>query len=261
MRSNTSQRWLLWQFIQRDVSNRFAGSLLGIAWAFINPLAQLLTYAFVFSTVLKVRPTGDGSTAFVVFLALTLWPWMAFSEAITRGSQSVVQNAALVKKTPFRHDLVVYAAVGSTYALQLLGYLLVLTWIALTRPEPLHLAGLPLVITTLLGMWMLSQGLALIAAATQVFVRDLEQALAPALAMLFYLSPILYAADQTPTWVRGVMALNPVATQVATLRDAWLGGRALPTLPDVLMVVLAAVVWALGHVVFQRLSPHFEEAL
>jgi ABC-type polysaccharide/polyol phosphate export permease len=108
---------------------------------------------------------------------------------------------------------------------------------------------------------MLSQGLALIAAATQVFVRDLEQALAPALAMLFYLSPILYAADQTPTWVRGVMALNPVATQVATLRDAWLGGRALPTLPDVLMVVLAAVVWALGHVVFQRLSPHFEEAL
>lgn len=261
MPSRPSQRWLLWQFIQREIGNRFAGSLLGMAWAFINPLAQLLTYAFVFSTVLKVRSTGDGNTAFVVFLALTLWPWMAFSEAITRGSQSVLQNAALVKRTPFRHDLVVYAAVASTYALQLLGYALVLAWIALARPEPLHLASLPLVLTTLSGMWMLAQGLALMAAAVQVYVRDLEQALAPALAMLFYLSPILYTADQTPQWVRSVMAFNPVAIQVGTLRDAWLGGRQLPSLPDLAMLAGAAALWALGHMVFQRLSPHFEEAL
>lgn len=232
-----------------------------MGWALVQPLAQLLTYTFVFATVLKVRATGDGHTSFVVFLAVSLWPWMAFSEAVTRGAQAVVQNAALIKKTPFRHDLVVYAAVLSSYALHLLGYLLVLAWIALTQNEPFNLAAAPRVLLVLCGMAMLAQGLALVAAAVQVFVRDLEQALPPILAIVFYLSPILYPAAQTPDWVQGLMAFNPIAICAESLRAAWIGGASQPQLADLAALLAGAFTWALGHHVFRRLSPHFEEAL
>ncbi len=252
---------LLLQFIHRELTSRFVGSSLGLAWAFINPLAQLLTYSFVFATVMKVRSTGDGQTGFLVFLALGLWPWMALSESVSRGSQSVLANAALVKRTRFRHDLVVYATVLSTFALQMLAYGVVLIWIAATQPEPVHLAGLPRAALSLAAMLMLAIGLSLTTAAVQVFVRDLEQALAPMLAMAFYLSPILYSMNQTPDWVQQIMAFNPVAVQVTSLRESLLHGAYTPDLADLTVLAASAAIWWLGHRVFQRLSPHFDEAM
>lgn len=253
--------WLLLRFAQREVTNRFAGSLLGGLWAFVHPLALLFIYTFVFTTVFKVRAVGDGSTPFIVFLALALWPWMAFSEAVMRASASVVANGALVKKIPFAHELVVYAAVASSFAVQLLGYALVLAFIAVTGRAELHVAGLPLVAFVLLALAGLATGLGLLFGALHVFVRDLEQGLGHALALLFYLSPILYSAAMLPDWLQHVMLLNPVAVLLEAARAALLQGRALPGTAEAVAALFCAAVFVLGRLVFHRLSPHFEEAL
>lgn len=258
--SRLTSWWLFVRFAQREVTNRFAGSLLGGLWAFVHPLALLLIYSFVFTTVLKVRAMADTSVPFVVFLAVALWPWMAFQEAVSRGSASVVANAALVKKIPFMHELVVYAAVASSFAVQLFGYLIALVFIAITGPA-LHAAGLPLVAAALLALALLATGLALMLSAVHVFVRDLEQGLAHALALLFYLSPILYSASMVPEWVRELMLLNPVAVLIEASRGALLDGRVLPGLPEGLALVFCGLVFLAGRLVFRRLSPHFEEAL
>ena len=254
-------RWLFLRFAQREVTNRFAGSLLGGAWAFVHPVALLLIYTFVFTTVFKVRAVGDGTTPFVVFLALALWPWMAFSEAVTRASASVVANGALVKKIPFAHELVVYAAVAASFAVQLLGYLLVLAFLALFGDVSLHASGLPLVVFSLLALATLATGLGLLLSAVHVFVRDLEQGLSHALALLFYLSPILYSASMLPEGLQAPMLLNPVAVLLEAARAGMLRGQALPGGAEWLAALFSVVVFALGRVVFRRLSPHFEEAL
>lgn len=252
--------WLFVRFAQREVTNRFAGSLLGGLWAFVHPLALLLIYSFVFTTVLRVRAMPDSSVPFVVFLAVALWPWMAFQEAVTRGTASVVANAALVKKVPFAHELVVYAAVASSFVVQLFGYLIALAFITLTGPT-LHAAGLPLMLLALVALALLATGLALMLSAVHVFVRDLEQGLAHALALLFYLSPILYSASMVPEWVRNIILLNPVAVLIEATRAALLDGHAVPGLPEVLAMLFCILVFLAGGVVFRRLSPHFEEAL
>lgn len=252
--------WLFIRFAQREVTNRFAGSLLGGFWAFVHPLALLLIYSFVFTTVLKVRAMADSSVPFVVFLAVALWPWMAFSEAVTRGTASVVANAALIKKVPFAHELVVYAAVASSFVIQLFGYVIALIFIAITGPT-LHLSGLPVVMLALAALALLATGLALMLSAVHVFVRDLEQGLAHVLSLLFYLSPILYSARMVPEWVQNLMLLNPVAVLVEATRQALLDGQALPSQAVVLTVVFCAAIFAAGRLVFKRLSPHFEEAL
>ncbi len=255
-----SSWWLFVRFAQREVTNRFAGSLLGGLWALVHPLALLLIYSFVFTTVLRVRAIVDSTVPFVVFLAIALWPWMAFQEAVLRGSAAVVANGALVKKIPFAHELVVYAAVASTFAVQLFGYVIVLVFIAVTG-QTLHLAGLPMVVLAMVGLALLATGLGLLLGAVHVFVRDLEQGLAHVLALLFYLSPILYSAKMVPEWVRELMLLNPIAVLIESTRGALLEGRVLPDMPVALALLFSAAVFVLGRIVFRRLSPHFEEAL
>ena len=252
--------WLFLRFAQREVTNRFAGSLLGGLWALVHPLAMLLIYSFVFTTVLKVRVVADEGVSFVVFLAVALWPWMAFSEAVTRGAASVVANGALVKKVPFAHELVVYAAVASSFAVQLFGYLVALLFIAFNGTA-LHASAVPVVLLGLLGLGLLATGLALLLSAVHVFVRDLEQGLAHVLALVFYLSPILYSAAMVPGWVRDLMLLNPVAVLLEAMRAALIQGQALPGQPVLWALVFCLASYFLGRMVFQRLSPHFEEAL
>lgn len=256
----SSSWWLFLRFAQREVTNRFAGSLLGGLWALLHPLALLLTYNFVFTAVLRVRPPPETTVPFLVFLALALWPWLAFFEAVMRGTLSVVGNAALVKKIPFAHELVVYAAVAASFALQLMGFVVVLVYFSLTGHE-LHFSGLPLMLYCLLALACLGTGLALLLSALQVFVRDVEQGLSPVLGIVFYLCPILYTMAMVPDWLRPWVWLNPVAVLIEGVRSALLQGRALPGQTEWLSGLACVVVLVLGRLVFRRLSPHFEEAL
>jgi len=79
-------RWLFLQFTSREMSNRFAGSVLGGLWAFVHPLALLLVYGLVFSAVFSVRLPAAAGSSYLVFVAVALWPWLAFPEAGIRGS-------------------------------------------------------------------------------------------------------------------------------------------------------------------------------
>lgn len=256
----SSSWWLFLRFAQREVTNRFAGSLLGGLWALLHPLALLLIYNFVFTSVLRVRPPPETAVPFLVFLALALWPWLAFSESVTRGTMSVVGNGALVKKIPFAHELVVYAAVASSFALQLAGFAVVLAFIAVSG-HSLALGGLGLVLYCLLALACLATGLGLLLGALQVFVRDIEQGLTPVLGIVFYLCPIVYTMAMVPDWMRAWVWLNPVAVLIEAVRSALLQGRGWPGQAEWLAGLACVLVLVLGRLVFRRLSPHFEEAL
>ena len=257
---HSSSWWLFLRFAQREVTNRFAGSLLGGLWALLHPLALLLIYNFVFTSVLKIRPPPETAVPFLVFLALALWPWLAFSEAVMRGTMSVVGNAALIKKIPFAHELVVYAAVAASFVLQLTGFGVVLAFLAFTG-HALHWSGLPLVLYGLLALACLGTGMALLLSALQVFVRDVEQGLVPLMGILFYLCPILYTVSMVPPWMREWMWLNPVSVLIEAVREALLQGRMLPGAAEWLAGGLCLLLLLGGRLVFRRLSPHFEEAL
>ena len=123
-------RWLFLQFTSREMSNRFAGSVLGGLWAFVHPLALLLVYGLVFSAVFSVRLPAAAGSSYLVFVAVALWPWLAFQEAVIRGTSAVTANAALVKKVPFEHALLVFSAVSACFAIHLFGYLVVLAVLA-----------------------------------------------------------------------------------------------------------------------------------
>ena len=253
-------RWLFLQFTSREVSNRFAGSVLGGLWAFVHPLALLLVYGLVFSAVFSVKLPAAAGSSYLVFVAVALWPWLAFQEAVIRGTSAVTANAALVKKVPFAHTVLVYSAVSACFAIHLFGYLVVLAVLTL-RGDTLHWEAFPAVLLCLVILYLLATGLALLLSAVHVFVRDVEQGLAHFMALLFYLTPVIYGGAMVPVWLRSFMSVNPLAHVFESLRSALLTGHPQLNVYVLLAALFAAAVFMLGHSVFSRASPRFEEAL
>lgn len=254
-------RALLWAFVQRDIQNRYQGSVMGAVWALVHPLALLGLYALVFEVIFKVKvPHLELGQPYVLFIGVVLWPWLMFQEAMSRGTAAVLNNSALVKKVAFHHELLVYSEVLGSFAVHMLGYALVLLILALLGFK-MSWVGLAALVLYLPLLVLLAISCTLVLSALQVFVRDVEQALQQVMSILFYATPILYPMSLVPDWLHTLMAGNPVSAMTEPIRAAWLQGAWPSLLPwGLLSLICLALVW-IGRKVFLRLSPYFEDAV
>ena len=95
---------LILKLSKNDFKTRFAGSYLGIIWAFIQPVVTVVVYWFVFEKGLKVgnTVTKDGlAVPFVLWLTSGLVPWFFFSEALNNGTNALIEYKYLVQKVVF----------------------------------------------------------------------------------------------------------------------------------------------------------------
>jgi ABC-type polysaccharide/polyol phosphate export permease len=243
-------------FFRRELTSRYIGSVTGLVWALIHPLALLGVYHFVFTTVF--RATGFAGASFLAFVAVALWPWLAAQEAIQRATVSLAGYAGLIRKVAFPNEIVVYATVAAVFALQFVGYVVVLL-VLRAFGEPIRLEGLAVAVPIWMILAIAVAGLGLFFSALQVFVRDVEHVLMPVLMMLMYVTPILYPLSLVPESLRGVVAANPFSWLVGRLRDALIDGRIGATWSDAVALAVAAAVFVAGRWVFRRLAPHFED--
>jgi lipopolysaccharide transport system permease protein len=249
-------RALFVNFYRRELFSRYLGSVSGLAWALMHPLALLAVYHFVFTSVFRTAAMNGKS--FLIFVAVALWPWLAAQEALQRGTTSIGSHAGLIRKVAFPHELIVYASVAATLTLQLVGYIVVLVVLALFG-EPVHFEGLVLALPLWLVLAIAVAGLSLGLAALQVFVKDIEHILMPLLMILMYLTPILYPLSLVPEGMKPWVAANPFGYLVDRLRDALLDGRLALQWGDAVAVIVALILFAAGRWIFRRLSPHFED--
>ena len=249
-------RALFTNFFKRELTARYLGSTTGIAWALLHPIALLAVYHFVFTAVFRAGSFGGKS--FLLFVAVALWPWLAAQESLQRATVSLAGYAGLIRKVAFPHEIVVYASVAATLALQLVGYLAVLVVLALFG-EPVHFAALPVAVALWVTLAIAVTGIALFLAALQVFIRDIEHVLMPVLMIMMYLTPILYPLTLVPERVQPWIAANPFSWIVARMRDALLDGRLALQWSDAVALAFALALLFAGRWVFRRLSPHFED--
>lgn len=252
-------RSLALNFFQREISGRYVGSVSGVFWILIHPLALLGIYSVVFTTIFRVSLPELGTNSFVAFVALALWPWLAFQEGVLRGALAVQNNAGLVKKVAFPNELLVHGAVCATYAVHGVGFLAALGVIALTG-NALHFEALPLVAVLLLMQLLFTVGFALGVAALQVLLKDVEHFMTPFLMIWFYATPVLYSIAMLPERWRYLMTLNPLAYSVGRIRDLLMHGGGF-ILSDGVALLVTLLVFVVGRWFFNRLAPHFEDFL
>jgi ABC-type polysaccharide/polyol phosphate export permease len=252
--------WLLLSFARREVMGRYAGSVTGLAWTLLHPIALLAIYAVVFTQVFRVGvPAGYAGASYLAFVAVALWPWIMFSEGITRAMGSISANAGLIRKVAFPHRLLVYASVLACCVIHGVGFAAVLAVLA-AMGEPLHLWRMPLVAVLLVPYMLLAVGVGAALAALQVLLRDVEHVVQVLLMMVFYASPILYPASIVPAALRPFVEANPLGWFSERMREILFLGSGLVA-GDLVAAAGCLVVFAAGLWIFERLSPHFEDFL
>jgi lipopolysaccharide transport system permease protein len=259
--ATTRQNWSLFIiFLRREFTGQYMGSVTSVGWALIAPLAMLAIYGYVFGEIFKVRFPEADAVGFLGYLALGMWPWIAFSESVNRAIKAVRGNAALVHKTALPHEIFVYATVIATFLTHLAGYTAVMLVLALMG-KPLVWLMLPLVLYYMLLVLLIAMGMGLIVAALDVFLNDVEHGVPLILTLCFFSTPILYSPSLLPANVLPYLDLNPMAYIVTSIREAMLLGQWVPGWVDGVALIASITVLVFGRWFFNRCSPRFEDFL
>ncbi len=248
-------RELFANLFRRDFQAKYRGSVLGLVWSLVNPIALMAVYLVVFGLLWQ----GDTIPYYPLYLLAGLACWIFFATSLQTGARSLVESADLVKKVRFPRQLVPLSVVATqlvTFAAMLL-ILIVLSLAFVPRARPYVVLSIPLSLLFL----ALVAGVALIVASLNVVFRDVEHILAAALLPWFFLTPILWNFAELPESVQSHEVLldvlrwgNFVCPPITAVRDTlWLG--AAPQAADVIYLAVAAVVaLALGAYVFGRVD-------
>jgi lipopolysaccharide transport system permease protein len=251
----------LWaQFYQRELKNRYLGSLSGLLWVFLHPVLLLMLYTFLIAGVLKARIPELSDAQWLPYVALGLWPWMCFSEGLQRGAAAVVEHAGLLGKIALPAELLVAASVAATFTLHALGLFLIVCSLALFGYPVLWQHAWALA-PLLAALFALTLGIAWVAAGLQVYIRDVAQILSQSLGFMFFLTPILYTPKMLPAVVQPWLAANPLTVYCVSARDWLLFGTHGVTPTHGIALLVALAVCAGGWLIFRKLARHFEDFL
>ena len=195
--------------VRRDYQLRYRGTMLGVIWTVLQPLAMILIYTVVFSQLMKTRLQGvEGNLAYSIHLCAGIITWGLFAEIIQRSQSVFIENANLLKKLRFPRltlPVIVVATALLNFSIVFglfLGFLLITG----NFPDMTFFAIVPLLVVQVL----FATGIGVTLGVLNVFFRDAGQLSGLLLQFWFWATPIVYPASILPEWLRPWMNLNPM---------------------------------------------------
>lgn len=253
-------RYFIMSSIRTEFRIKFIRSRLGVCWMILNPLAQVVTFAFVLSAVLSAKLPGIANRyAYAIYLMAGILGWSLFIEIVTRCVTLFIDNSNILKKLVFPRIALPLIATGSALVNNTLLFLAILTIFGLLGHLPgIALIWLPVPVVVNIAL-ALGFGLAL--GVLNVFIRDIGQIVPVVMQFLFWLTPIVYMADIIPSQYRGWLLLNPLIPIITGYQNALLYNRP-PNWAGLSAVALvAATLLAFALVLFRRASPEMVDQL
>ena len=198
-------RSLLKALVLKDLKLKYRGSIFGFLWSLANPLLMIVVYTLAFTFILGIR-----SEMFVFYLMLGQLAWTFFASSTMMSTASIVDNTGLLLTVVFPRAIMPIATVLFNFAQYLLTIAVFLpimfAWYRIPLAEPMIL--FPAVLVLHLAFTI---GIALILATVTVFFRDVRHLVEVALAVLFWMTPILYQLDRVPERLRLLILLSPLS--------------------------------------------------
>jgi lipopolysaccharide transport system permease protein len=213
-----AHRELLYFLAWRDIKVRYKQTVLGAAWAILQPLMTMAVFTILFGRLARLPTDGE---PYPIFSYLGLLPWNFFVMAVTNSTNSLVANNNLITKVYFPRLIIPMAAVGAALvdlAIASAVLLLILPWCGIGF-HPGLLMLLPLVMITA----VFAAGVGAWSAAMNVKYRDVRYVLPFAIQTLMFLTPIIYPISFVPLGWRWMLNLNPLSGIVQGFRDAVCG--------------------------------------
>lgn len=221
---NSKELWqyreLFYFFTWRDVKVKYKQTVLGVAWALLQPLLMVLLFTFVFSRTLKLD--FSISIPYPVFVLSGIIIWNLFNSSVSQAGESMIQNAAIVRKIYFPRLIIPCSAILVSlfdFAMAFI-ILLVLTFFY----QWIHWSALFYFPAAIALCLLAAFGAGTFLSALNVKFRDFRYALPFLLQLLFFASQVIYPITVLQnTWVRYLLAANPVNGSIELFRVPFTG--------------------------------------
>jgi lipopolysaccharide transport system permease protein len=256
LREIWERRELLYFFIWRNVKVRYKQTVLGGAWAIIQPFLTMVVFSIFFGRLAGIPSEG---VPYPIFTYTALVPWTFFANALSQASNSLLEQERLITKIYFPRLLLPIAAVLSgllDFAIAFLLLIGMMIWYGLTLTPAILLVPFFVLMATLTalgaGVWL---------SALNVQYRDVRYVIPFLVQFWLFVSPIAYPSSLVPEPWRALYGLNPMAGVVEGFRWALLGHAPMPAvlLGVSLLVVLTVLVGGLYY--FRRMEETFADVV
>lgn len=249
-------RELLVFLVWRDIKVRYKQTVLGAAWAILQPLLTTLVFTLFFGVLAGV---SSDNVPYPVFAYAGLLPWTFFANSVTQSSNSLVGNANLITKVYFPRIIIPSAAVGAglvdfaiafvVLVAMMIYYRVTVTWGILMLPVlALHITLFSIAI----GMWL---------SALNVKYRDIRFVLPFLIQLWMFVSPVIYPASMIPERWRWLLLLNPLTGIIENFRAALFAQK--PFQWVALGISMTSTILMLLYSIysFRRMEKHFADVI
>lgn len=258
-------RRLIWKLSKNDFKTRYAGSYLGMVWAFIQPIVTIVMYWFVFGNFMGANKAqllgGDLEIPYVLFLTSGLVPWFFFSEALMNGTTALLEYSYLVKKVVFKISILPMIKLIAASFIHGFFVLFMLLLCAIGYGYYPDIYTLQLIYYSFC-LFIFVLGISYATCSIVIFFRDLTQIISIVLQVGMWGTPILWQIQSAGEW-QILFKLNPIYYVVNGYRSAlfekqWFWEDFYSTM---YFWIVTVVVFGIGAMIFKRLKVHFADVL
>lgn len=255
-----NNKTLILNLSKNDFKTKYAGSYLGIIWAFIQPVVTILVYWFVFGVGLRSgSPIKD--VPFILWLMGGLVPWFFFQEALLNATNCMLEYSYLVKKVVFKISILPIVKIVSALFVHFvfIGFLFVVAGIYGFYPSVYTVQ----LIYYSFCVFVMVLGISYATCAIVIFFKDLGQIINIFLQIGIWMTPIMWSYTMVPESYQWILKLSPMYYVVEGYRDTflnhvWFFQRYFET---VYFWIITLGLFALGAMIFKKLKPHFADVL
>ncbi len=255
LRELWAYRELFLVLVSRDIKVRYKQTVLGIAWAVIQPVTTMVIFSMVFGKFARIPSDG---IPYPVFVYAALLPWGLFSTAVSSAGNSMVGSAHLVSKVYFPRVLIPISSVGAGLVDFLISTaILFLLMLVFSISFSIKLFLLPLLLLILIAN---SLGVGILLSALTVSYRDFRYVIPFMIQIWMYLTPVIYPLSLIPEKWRWLSYLNPMTGIIESFRSIFLGTD-LNFIALLFSVIFAAAMLGLSLVYFKRVERRFADVI
>lgn len=256
---------LIWKLARNDFKKRYAGSYLGFLWALIQPVITVLMYWIVFDVVFNTRSQMIASgveVPYVLYLTAGLVPWFYFSEAITNGTNALLEYSYLVKKVVFKISILpIIKLIAATFIHVFFTTILLIVASFYGYYPTIYTIQL---IYYTFCMFVLVLAMSYCSCAIVIFFRDLGQIINILLQVGMWATPILWDINMIndPTLI-SIFKLNPIVYIVNGFRSSIYGQEWFfeHFYSSTYFWIFTVTLFCIGTLIFKRLKVHFADVL
>ena len=252
---------LIWNFARQELIDRYAGSSLGFAWAFVQPLVLMFIFVVVFGGIMGARlPGSGGSWAYSIYLIAGMLPWQAFSSTLSRTATVFTDKKRVLSKVGLSLPLLpLFIVLAETLTFLIAFSLFVLLLLVLRHPWRPEALLLPVIFVLQQG---LALGLGLLLATLNVFLRDVREFVKVVTQLWFWVTPIVWVPSVVGSALYDTLyRLNPLVPLTETYHAMFVGERGFDFPALALIALLSAGFLAMGLYLVRSLEREIRDSL